>query len=96
MMIKNGLAEVGSVTAAVTHVDAGSPWSGVGDAQTLLDLFVPALQRGDAPAMIFEDGLGALAAELLEPHRALRRLPARARRRRAKSSRSWSPTAPST
>jgi carnitine-CoA ligase len=53
------------VTAEVTHLDAGAPWSGVGGAQTLLDLFVPSCRRDSAPAMIFEDGLVLSRPDLL-------------------------------
>ena len=54
------------MSAEVTHVDAGAPWSGVGDAKTLLDLFVPSCRSDTAPAMIFEDGVVVSRAELLE------------------------------
>ena len=53
------------MSQAVTHVDAGAAWSGVGDAQTLLDLFVPSCRRDTAPAMIFEDGVEVSRADLL-------------------------------
>lgn len=49
------------------HMDAGTPWSGTGEARTLLDLFVPScLNEPDRPAMIFEDGLVVSRGELLE------------------------------
>ena len=67
------------MTAEVTHLTAGAPWSGVGEAKTLLDLFVPSCHRDAAPAMIFEDGLVLSRADLLDLTRALRRLSARAR-----------------
>ena len=54
------------MTAEVTHIDAGPPWSGVGDARTLLDLVVPACLRDGAPAIEFEDGLVLSRAELLD------------------------------
>jgi crotonobetaine/carnitine-CoA ligase len=54
------------MTTEVRHVDAGPPWSGVGDARTLLDLVVPTCRRDPAPAMIFEDGLEVSRSELLE------------------------------
>ncbi len=54
------------MTAEVTHLTAGAPWSGVGEAKTLLDLFVPSCHRDAAPAMIFEDGLVLSRADLLD------------------------------
>ncbi|MEO8687242.1 MAG: AMP-binding protein [Solirubrobacteraceae bacterium] len=54
------------MTAEVTHPPAGAPWSGTGDAKTLLDLFVPSCRSDDAPAMIFEDGPVVSRAELLD------------------------------
>ena len=54
------------MTAEVTHVDAGLPWSGVGDARTLLDLVVPACLRDEAPAIEFEDGLVLSRSDLLD------------------------------
>jgi crotonobetaine/carnitine-CoA ligase len=53
------------VTAEVIHEGAGAPWSGVGEAKTLLDLFVPSCTRDSAPAMIFEDGLVVSRADFL-------------------------------
>ena len=37
------------MTTEVRHIDAGPPWSGVGDARTLLDLVVPTCRRDPAP-----------------------------------------------
>ena len=54
------------MTTEVRHIDAGEPWSGVGDARTLLDLVVPTCRRDSAPAMIFEDGLVVSRPEFLE------------------------------
>ncbi len=54
------------MSTEVRHIDAGPPWSGVGDARTLLDLVVPTCRRDSAPAMIFEDGLVVSRPEFLE------------------------------
>jgi crotonobetaine/carnitine-CoA ligase len=54
------------MTTEVRHIDAGPPWSGVGEARTLLDLVVPTCRRDPAPAMLFEDGLEVSRGEFLE------------------------------
>jgi crotonobetaine/carnitine-CoA ligase len=51
----------------ITHKHAGPAWSGVGDADTLLDIFVPScLREPDLPAIIFEDGPVVTRAALLD------------------------------
>lgn len=55
------------MSTRVTHENAGPPWSGTGDAKTLLDLFVPSCQEHpDRPAMIFEDGPMVSRGDLLK------------------------------
>lgn len=55
------------MSALVTHVDEGAPWSGTGAARTLLDLFVPSCrEHPERPAMIFEDGPVVTRAEMLD------------------------------
>lgn len=55
------------MSGLVAHADAGAPWSGTGEARTLLDLFVPSCrEHPDRPAMIFEDGSVVTRAEMLD------------------------------
>jgi carnitine-CoA ligase len=51
----------------VTHLDAGAPWSGVGAARSLLDLFVSScISNPDVPAILFEDGVVLSRGALLD------------------------------